>query len=116
MIPVNDENVVLSNIFNLMKMKGVRQTDLANYLGLSQNAITQWKTHKTRSYMRYLDQLAEYFDVSKDDLLHADKDSGFMTYLSNDELIIIHDFRKLSPNSKKAVSELIHSLTLEHNS
>ena len=58
------DNEILNNILNHMKIKGVRQTDVARYLGISDNAVSQWKTHTSKSYMKYLDQLAEYFDVS----------------------------------------------------
>lgn len=110
MIKNNEENVVLSNILNLMKVKGVRQKDLAEFLGVSQNAITQWKMHKTKSYMKYLDRLSEYFNVSKDELLQADNKQIFESYLSKDEQQIIKQYRLLTPNLKRTVQTLLLNL------
>ena len=39
---VSRNNEILNNILRLLKVKGVLQIDLARYLGISGNAITQW--------------------------------------------------------------------------
>ena len=43
-LSIQNGNEILNNIFYLIETKGIRQKDLAEYLGLSQNAITYWKT------------------------------------------------------------------------
>ena len=110
MIKNNNENAVLRNILSLLKVKGVRQKDLAEHLGISQNAITQWKMHKTKSYMNYLDQISDYLNVTKDELLLANNKAFFESYLSVDEQQIVHDYRLLNDTSKTAVMNLIHTL------
>jgi transcriptional regulator with XRE-family HTH domain len=106
-------NTVLNNIFNLMKTKGIRQKDLAEYLGISQNAVAQWKCERTRSYMNYLDQLASYFNVSKDELLHSDN-SAFETYLSQDEQELVRGYRILKNSTKNAILNLVISLSQDY--
>ena len=48
--------------------------DLANYLNVSPNVITNWKNGSSRSYRKYVHQIAEYFDVSVDYLLGKEKE------------------------------------------
>ena len=43
--------------------------DLTNYLGISKNAVTNWKIGDNKSYMKHLPKIAEFFDVSVDYLL-----------------------------------------------
>ena len=108
-----DGNIVLSNVFNLMKTKGIRQKDLADYLGISQNAVAQWKSKRSRSYMNYLDQLASYFNVSKEELLHSDK-FAYESYLSQDEQELVRGYRILKDNSKDAILNMITTLSQDY--
>ena len=110
-VPIQSDNEVLNNIFHLMKVKAIRQVDLANHLGISRNAITQWKTKQTKSYMNYIDQLAAYFDVSKNDLLHPKKNNLYESFLSDEERQVIQLFRTLTDNQKTAVSNLLISIS-----
>ena len=101
------DNEILNNILNLMKVKGVRQVDLANYLGISKTAVTQWKTHASKSYMNYLDELASYFDVTKDELIHIDKNNIYQTHLSQEEQELLAEYRLLSKEKKSIITQLI---------
>lgn len=38
--------------------------ELADYLGLSHNAVAEWKSGKSKSYMRYLHEIAAKYGVS----------------------------------------------------
>lgn len=59
----------IDNIILLLKSSGKSQVDLATYLGLGKNVITDWKAGRTNSYMKYIPQIAKFFDVSPDYLL-----------------------------------------------
>jgi transcriptional regulator with XRE-family HTH domain len=90
-----------------MKIKGVRQVDLANYLGISKTAVTQWKSHTSKSYMKYLDELASYFDVTKDELIHTDKSNIYESHLSQEEQELLTNYRLLSNEKKRIITQLI---------
>ena len=95
----------------MISVKGIRQKDLADYLGLSKTAITQWKTNKSTSYMNYIDELASYFDVSRDEILHPNKTLLHDTLLSSDEIEIIHLFRNVkNAEHQKLLISLITTL------
>lgn len=59
----------LQKIIRLMEEKQVEQQELARYLGINKQAITDWKSGKSKSYQKYLGRIAEFFNVSSDYLL-----------------------------------------------
>ena len=109
------DNEILNNILNHMKIKGVRQTDVARYLGISDNAVSQWKTKTSKSYMKYLDQLADYFDVTRDELIHTDKKKIYEHHLSIEEQSLLEQYRLLPDDVKKKVTHLIGSINMSCN-
>lgn len=60
---------VLTRILMLLNENHIQQKDLSDYLGLSKNTMTGWKNGNNTSYMKYLPQIAEFFNVSVDYLL-----------------------------------------------
>lgn len=79
---------VLNNILSLLKVQNKKQNELAAHLGLSKNVFTNWKCGDNCSYMKYLPQIAEFFNVSVDYLLGNDNnaDDGVFTYALYNEL------------------------------
>ena len=112
-IPLKNNNEILNNIFRLIQIKGVRQTDLAKYLGISRNAISQWKINRSSSYMDYLDKIALYFDISTDDLLHPDKTNLHDTFLSQDEMELLTNYRLLKDEHLKKALMTVLSTFIE---
>lgn len=60
----------VEKIICLLKQKGAEQKDLAEFIGVSNQAVTDWKSGRTHSYKRYIDKIADYFGVSVDCLLN----------------------------------------------
>ena len=56
-------------ILFLLKEKNLKQKDLTDYLGISKNAFTDWKSGRIKSYTKYLPQIAEFLGVSVDTLV-----------------------------------------------
>ena len=59
----------IDNVITLLKQKGQSQKNLCDYLGISKNVFTDWKSGRNKSYMKYLPKIADYFGVSVDYLL-----------------------------------------------
>lgn len=59
----------IDNILSLMKAKGKKQKDLTDYLGITKNAFTDWKSGRIKSYTKYLPQIATFLGVTVDELL-----------------------------------------------
>lgn len=70
----------------LRRSKGITQEELAKYLFVSRTAISKWESGKGYPSIDTLKQVADFYDVSLDNLL------------SNDELILL---AKDDTNSKK---------------
>ena len=60
---------VLDKIIALLKEQGKKQKDLTDYLGITKNVFTDWKSGRINSYTKYLPQIADFFGVSVDCLL-----------------------------------------------
>lgn len=82
---------VLNNIIQLLKKNKKRQVDLTDYLGLSKNAFTNWKSGDNTSYKKHLPKIAEFLNVSVDFLLGRETPTSEhdFTYALYDE--ITHD-------------------------
>ena len=63
---------ILNKILRLMFEKGIPQKQLADYLGLKNYQISEWKSGKTKSYMKYIGEIASFLGVSVDFLLNDD--------------------------------------------
>ena len=59
-------DALLEKIFSLIGPKRGSQKALADFLGISSNNITDWKSGRNKSYRLYLPQIAEYYGVSLD--------------------------------------------------
>ena len=68
----------IDNIVALLEEQKKTQKELCDYLGITKNAFTDWKSGRIKSYTKYLPQIADYFGVSVDFLLgkETDKPAG----------------------------------------
>jgi transcriptional regulator with XRE-family HTH domain len=59
----------INKISELLSEQGKTQKELTDYLGITKNAFTDWKSGRIKSYNKHLDKIAEFFGVSVDYLL-----------------------------------------------
>ena len=62
-------DAVLDRIFEAMKAQGKKNKELAEYLGLSPQRVTDWKSGRIASYSKHVDKIAAFLGVSTDYLL-----------------------------------------------
>jgi len=100
----------MSNIGERIKQlrleKGWTQEVLAKLLGVSRLAVARWETGERRPRRKYIDRLAELFEVSVEELLGVEakeEKKGFKIFKAS-EL----EF-KVDPLALKLVQELLHS-------
>ena len=60
-------------IFKLLKEQHRTQKELAEYLGVPQSTITDWKKRKTTSYNNYLKPMTGFFAVTLDYLMYGEE-------------------------------------------
>lgn len=63
----------ITNIISLLEQQNRTQKELTDYLGITKNAFTDWKSGRIKSYNKYLPQIAEFFGVSVDFLIGKEK-------------------------------------------
>jgi transcriptional regulator with XRE-family HTH domain len=61
-----------TTIKKLRKEKGITQEQLAEYLGITSRAVSQWECDRTAPDISQLPALANIFEVSADVLLEID--------------------------------------------
>ena len=71
-----------NKILFLRKNKGVTQEQLAQTLGVSNQAVSKWESGQCFPDIQLLPDIARYFNVSSDELL------GIETQSSNDDILI----------------------------
>lgn len=59
----------LDRIMQLLKEQKKTQKQLCDYIGISKNIFTDWKSGRINSYTKYVPQIAEFLGVSSDYLL-----------------------------------------------
>ena len=57
-------DVTLDRIIQELKTQRKKQSDLTDFLGLSDSAFGNWKVGLNTSYLKYLHAIASYLDVS----------------------------------------------------
>lgn len=60
----------LDKISRLLKEKNLKQKELTDYLGISKNAFTDWKSGRINSYMKHIPKIADFFGCTVDYLLN----------------------------------------------
>lgn len=105
---------IIDRIVMLLNEKGVEQKALAEYLGVHPQVITEWKGGRKKSYMRYIDKIAAFFEVSTDYILGNDPIKNRSTF-DNAELnveleTLINDILNLPPSQMEKVRDYVDFL------
>lgn len=77
---------VLDKVSQELKKQGKNQKDLTDYLGISKNVYTDWKSGKCKSYTKHLPKIAEFLNTSVDYLLGNEEKEIFPAADSDDNL------------------------------
>ena len=101
-----------SNLLKLCELKGVKITNVVKELNMSTSLPTSWKNGIMPSIENAI-KLAEYFDVSLDELIKNTSisiKSQNVKELSKEELIIIKLIRALNEEETKELSNFVDYL------
>ncbi len=94
-------------------LNGREQKELTNYLGLKSAAFSEWKSGKSKSYRKYLIEIAEYFNVSIDYLVYGKTMENTISQdltenekgLTDIEEKLLKDFRSLSQQGQDYIRQ-----------
>ena len=97
--------VIIDKIISEIKHKNMSQKDFSEAIGIHPSVLSDWKSGKSNSYMKQIDKIAEYLNVSADELLGTEKpaaeaDRELQEYL--EELRTRPELKMLFSLTKKA--------------
>lgn len=95
---------ILEKISKLLKEQGKKQKDLTDFLGLSGQAVTNWKNGNSNSYKKYLPQIAEFLGVGVDYLISNNEETQKKKDILADAILSM----RTNPNLLKVVVKLQH--------
>ena len=118
-----------STIKRLRREKDITQEQLAEYLGITSRAVSQWECDRTSPDISQLPALCHIFDVSSDVLLGIDIEKNseeIKKYLSDaaelgyqgkgaERTVLLREANKKFPRDYKIMQNLAYSLVCEYS-
>ena len=81
-------------ILKLLKENNKEQKELCDFIGIRQQIFTDWKSGRLKSYLKHIEKIALFFNVSTDYLLGLSEDkenADPVKEVSVDELLSLYD-------------------------
>lgn len=95
-------NITAERLRELREKKGLSQSEVAKFLGISRPAYVKYETGNSRP-VRKLKELCALFNVSSDYILGTEGDEQSVPKYSADEEKLIEIYRKLDDRGKQSV-------------
>lgn len=101
----------LDRIFEQLTALGIEQKSLAQKIGVRPQAVTDWKNGKTRSYTKYIPQIAEVLDTTAEYLLTGQgpkhRNVPESDTLSEESLRLLTAYQQAAPELQAAVRRVL---------
>ena len=99
----------------LRAKKGLKQSEAAEILGIATSTYSKYERGESQPDFRTLSKIADFFEVSVDFLLNRETkvkelshiETGGMLNVSNDELVLVVNYRQLSDYDQHDVDEFV---------
>ncbi len=98
---LGNKQTLARNLKRLMEENGKSRTDICKALNIKYTTLTDWLNAKTYPRIDALQLLANYFRVSKADLVEERIDYEAAFYLTQEEQLIIETWRKSPDHAKE---------------
>ena len=89
---------IINKVIELLENNGLEQKDLYSYLGVKAQTFSDWKAGRNKSYMKYITQIANFFNVSVAYLTGEtdtkEKKPSLFESFSAEEIELIKAYRK----------------------
>ena len=104
---VTDDPIML-RIIEAVDKSGKKASELMDFLSISKNSFDNWKFRGLKSYMTYIDKIADFTGTSLDWLIRGyEPDSSMLTA---DEIEIVQGYRNLNVVRKNLMRDLLDNL------
>lgn len=105
--------VIILDILNriILLLGDKDQQDLTDYLKLKKVAFSDWKSGKSKSYLKYLIEISEFFNVSIDYLVYGKEKESSSPQLSDDQQRLLQMYSMLSDMEKGEILGELKAIT-----
>ncbi|MDE6781943.1 MAG: helix-turn-helix domain-containing protein, partial [Ruminococcus sp.] len=114
---LNKGRVLILEIIDriLLLLAGREQKELTDYLGLKSAAFSEWKSGKSKSYRKYLIEIAKFFNVSLDYLVYGKEtaSSNEIEFMNDNETTMMNLFRMLSEKEQDRIIGRLENMVEE---
>lgn len=93
---------IVNRLFELMKEKKIKGSELANYIGVKNQIVSAWKKRETNPPAEYIAPIAELLEVSTDFLL-----TGKEKKYTAEEQKIINAYRMQDEGTRRAICKIL---------
>lgn len=93
-------------IVDLLKKEKKKQKDLTDYLGITKNAFTDWKSGRIKSYQKHLPEIAEFFGCSVEYLV-GKEDVSDKLQLKGIDLLLYNEMLDLTNEEKESILDYV---------
>lgn len=105
MSDIGNRNIMAMNISKYLSINKKNQKELCKDLGISESTFSDWINAKSYPRIDKIELMANYFGISKADLIEGDKQPEF--YVSDFEKGLITQFRNSDDVSKEMVCRIL---------
>lgn len=115
-------NIYKDRILPLFQSSGIPDAELERKIGIKPKKISDWNAGRTKSYEKYIFQIASYFNVSTDYLLGKTDDPAPAgqkeqpTPVPESRPLYTPEYDLLSPEDRALVDNMIRSLAKKKSS
>lgn len=112
---MNNKQIFATNFKRLMELKGVSRKEIAQVLGLSYFTVSDWVNGKKYPRMDKVEILANYFGVTKSDLIEETSENLPQPQtLTEGEELLLDLFRRVPESEQQMVLDMIRVALNKH--
>lgn len=102
---LGNKDIMAQNIKKYMEMKGVSATDICYALDIKRNTFSDWVNAKTYPRIDKIEKMANYFGISKANLVEDELSEKYP--VSKNEMDLIIQYRGLNNNDRETFERLL---------
>ena len=103
-------NPVLDRILKTLRIRCLKQIELARHLGINEVAFTKWKNGENTSFMRHIDAIAGFLHVDKEYLLYGTNAEESLLDLHPDEIEQLKKICMIPEENRKVIYDMIETI------
>lgn len=104
---IDINNIVLERIINLINAKGISEKQFLQAIGLNLTAMSDWKKGRNKSYLKHINKISDYLEVSVDYLLGKTDKPTLDDELEGVDFALAGELRDLTDAEKQDILDYI---------